>query len=86
MFRLPPLLSLCFFLLSLSSPPSALVMAVAWTTYEFWKVNPKAGQLMLPYLAFNAFALALNKAVINLNPPAIHEEREANRTKYGKTY
>lgn len=47
---------------------AVLLGAVAYTTVEFWKVDPLAGQIMLPYLAFNGFALALNKAIVDRNP------------------
>eukprot|EP00879_Flechtneria_rotunda_P000910 GHRR01001038.1.p1 GENE.GHRR01001038.1~~GHRR01001038.1.p1 ORF type:complete len:192 (+),score=61.10 GHRR01001038.1:156-731(+) len=47
---------------------AALFGAVAYTTYEFWKVNPTAGQLMLPYLAFVGYANALNYSFWKNNP------------------
>jgi tryptophan-rich sensory protein len=47
---------------------TALLGAVAYTTYAFWQVDPRAGQLMLPYLAFNGFAVALNKSFVDRNP------------------
>jgi hypothetical protein len=41
---------------------------VAYTTVEFWKVNATAGKLMLPYLAFVAYANALNYRFWKDNP------------------
>lgn len=40
--------------------PAALFAGVVATTVEFWKVDPFAGKLMLPYLAFTGYANALN--------------------------
>lgn len=61
-----------FFLLE--RPKSALVevllldaTAVA-ATVEFQKVVPLAGYLMYPYLAWLAFATALNASIVRLNP------------------
>jgi tryptophan-rich sensory protein len=47
---------------------AALFGAVAYTTVEFWKVNATAGKLMLPYLAFVAYANALNYRFWKDNP------------------
>eukprot|EP00882_Tetradesmus_deserticola_P000377 GHRQ01000415.1.p1 GENE.GHRQ01000415.1~~GHRQ01000415.1.p1 ORF type:complete len:186 (+),score=77.48 GHRQ01000415.1:137-694(+) len=47
---------------------AALFGAVAYTTVEFWKVNATAGKLMLPYLAFVAYANALNYRFWQDNP------------------
>ena len=43
----------------------ALIVA---TTASFWRLNPLAGALMLPYLAWVTFATALTLAVWRLNP------------------
>jgi tryptophan-rich sensory protein len=43
----------------------ALVLA---TTIAFWQVDPVAGILFLPYLAWSTFAAVLNAAVWRLNP------------------
>lgn len=40
------------------------------TTWRFFQVRRAAGLLMLPYLAWLAFALALNIAIVQLNPDA----------------
>ncbi len=34
----------------------------------FYRVEPLAGLLLLPYLAWATFALFLNSTLINLNP------------------
>jgi tryptophan-rich sensory protein len=46
----------------------ALLGAAAYTTHEFWKVNPTAGKMMLPYVAFLVYANALNYSVWKRNP------------------
>jgi hypothetical protein len=46
----------------------ALFVGAAATTAEFFKVNTTAGQLMLPYLAFVAYANALNYWFWQNNP------------------
>lgn len=46
----------------------ALLGAVSYTTYLFWQVNPLAGKLMVPYLAFTGFANALNYSILKRNP------------------
>ena len=45
-----------------------LFAGVSATTVAFWRVNPLAGQLMLPYLAFTGFANALNWNIWKNNP------------------
>lgn len=45
----------------------ALLGALGKTTVEFWKVDRRAGMLLLPYLAWGAFAGTLNAAVAKLN-------------------
>ena len=40
------------------------------TTLRFFQIRRAAGLLMLPYLAWLAFALALNIAIVQLNPRA----------------
>lgn len=44
-----------------------LLVLVAVTTVLFWRVSRAAGILMLPYLAWLAFATALNISIMNLN-------------------
>lgn len=44
-----------------------LVLIVA-TAAAFWRIRPLAGALLLPYLAWVAYALALNYQVWQLNP------------------
>jgi tryptophan-rich sensory protein len=45
-----------------------LLVLVAATTVAFWRIRPLAGALLLPYLAWVAYALALNYQVWRLNP------------------
>lgn len=42
--------------------------AAAATAVSFYKINPLAGQLFIPYLAWLAFASALNITYYKLNP------------------
>jgi tryptophan-rich sensory protein len=49
-------------------PPAALFAAVTATTAAFYRVDPNAGHLMLPYLAFTGFANALNYRIWMDNP------------------
>ena len=42
--------------------------ALAATIMLFWRMNAKAGMLLLPYLAWVSFALALNLAIWRVNP------------------
>jgi translocator protein len=57
----------------LRRPGAAMVLiallwvAVALTTAAFWRVEPLAGWLMLPYLAWLSYAAALNLAIWRLN-------------------
>jgi tryptophan-rich sensory protein len=44
-----------------------LLAAIAVTTYFFWRVGRLAGALLVPYLAWVAFATALNLAIWRLN-------------------
>ena len=44
-----------------------LVILVAMTTLQFWKINKTAGYLMLPYLLWLLFATYLNIGVAVLN-------------------
>ncbi len=46
----------------------ALWIAIIATIVGFWRVNPAAGALMVPYLAWVSFAAALNMAIWRLNP------------------
>lgn len=45
-----------------------LWVLIAATLVGFWRVRPLAGALLLPYLAWVSFAMALNYAVWQLNP------------------
>ena len=45
-----------------------LWVAVAATLVAFWRIRPLAGALLVPYLAWVSFALALNVAILRLNP------------------
>lgn len=47
---------------------AALLVAVATTTQVFWDVEPAAGKLLLPYLAWTAYATILNAWIWNKNP------------------
>lgn len=38
------------------------------TAGQFWRIRPLSGALMLPYLAWLGFAVALNGAIDRLNP------------------
>ncbi|MFP3940506.1 MAG: TspO/MBR family protein [Thermoanaerobaculia bacterium] len=44
-----------------------LWLAIVATTLFFWRVRPLAGVLLLPYLAWVSFAVALNAALWRLN-------------------
>ena len=43
--------------------------AAVLTTIAFYRVSPRAGQLLLPYLAWLTFAAALNYRIWRLNRP-----------------
>lgn len=45
-----------------------LLALVAATTLAFWRVRPVAGMLMLPYLAWVAFACVLTWSTWRMNP------------------
>lgn len=45
-----------------------LWLLIAITLIGFWRVRPLAGALLLPYLCWVGFAMALNYAVWHLNP------------------
>jgi len=61
---------------AMHSPPAAfLVIVLLWvcilaTTVAFWRLDKVAGWLLVPYLAWVAFATALNAALAALNPAA----------------
>lgn len=44
-----------------------LLATIALTTYEFYKVDRTAGSLMIPYIGWVTFALALNYSTWKLN-------------------
>lgn len=44
-----------------------LLLFIALTTFLFWRLNPLAGALMFPYLAWVIFASCLNYAIWQLN-------------------
>lgn len=46
----------------------ALVVMVAWTVRLFLALDRAAGALLLPYLAWSAYAMLLNAAVWRMNP------------------
>ena len=45
-----------------------LLLLIVATVAAFWRIRPLAGVLLLPYLAWVAYALALNYRVWQLNP------------------
>ena len=45
----------------------ALLATLVVTTWRFWSINRLAGWLMVPYLAWVAFASLLNGAIVRLN-------------------
>lgn len=45
-----------------------LLVAIALTIAAFWRARPLAGVLMLPYLAWVAYATALTFALVRQNP------------------
>ncbi|KAL3131865.1 hypothetical protein ABBQ38_007575 [Trebouxia sp. C0009 RCD-2024] len=47
---------------------TALLLSVAATTQLFWDAEPAAGKLLLPYLAWTAYATVLNGWIWNKNP------------------
>ena len=47
---------------------AVLLALIAATLVAFWRIRPLAGALLVPYLAWVAFASALNHAVWRLNP------------------
>ena len=47
---------------------AALWLAVLATLLAFWRVRPLAGALLVPYLAWVAYATALTWAVWRANP------------------
>ncbi|MBI2463374.1 tryptophan-rich sensory protein [Candidatus Peregrinibacteria bacterium] len=63
--------SIIFF--GLQNPFYALIelvilwIAVLLTIWQFWKINAKAGALLLPYIAWGTFAMVLNYSIWQLN-------------------
>ena len=47
---------------------AGIVSTLALVIPAFYRVEPLAGLLLLPYLAWATFALFLNSTLINLNP------------------
>ena len=48
----------------------AMLVTAAATTLAFFRIRPRAGLLMLPYLAWLGFAAVLNYEIARLNPDA----------------
>jgi len=48
-----------------------LLALIALTIVAFWRVRPLAGLLLVPYLAWVAYATALTFAVVQRNPGAL---------------
>ncbi|HWQ59674.1 MAG TPA: TspO/MBR family protein [Candidatus Fimivivens sp.] len=44
-----------------------LLVAIVVTTILFWRIDPRAGMLLLPYIAWVSFASVLNLAVSRLS-------------------
>ena len=63
--------SFCFFYLR--SPLYGMIEiilllgAIVWTTWLFFRINPVAGYLMVPYIAWVSFAAFLNYSIWKLN-------------------
>ena len=55
--------------------PAVVLATAAATASAFYKVDALAGKLMLPYLAWLAFANALNLSVLQKNPQVVHAAR-----------
>ncbi|KAK9820484.1 hypothetical protein WJX72_010788 [[Myrmecia] bisecta] len=55
----------------------ALLGSIAYTTKLFGQVDPLAGKLMLPYLAWAAFANVINFGVWRSNPQAGRPDRKS---------
>jgi benzodiazapine receptor len=45
-----------------------LLAAIVWTLVVAWRADRTAGLLLVPYLAWVAFAAVLNAAIVRLNP------------------
>ena len=45
----------------------ALLVAIAMTTFHFWRIDRRAGLLFLPYLAWTGYATVLNGTIWWLN-------------------
>jgi benzodiazapine receptor len=46
----------------------AMLVAIAVTVVAFWRIDRWSGALMMPYLAWVAFATVLNASIVALNP------------------
>ncbi|MDN3448915.1 TspO/MBR family protein [Planococcus sp. APC 3906] len=44
-----------------------MLAAITWTTYEFYRYDQTAGNLMVPYIAWVTFAMGLNASIWKLN-------------------
>ena len=44
-----------------------LLATITWTTYEFYRYDQTAGNLMVPYIAWVMFAMGLNSSIWKLN-------------------
>jgi tryptophan-rich sensory protein len=49
---------------------AALWLSLVAMIVVFWPINPLAGALLLPYLAWASFAGVLNTAILRMNPEA----------------
>jgi tryptophan-rich sensory protein len=56
----------------------AMLVAAAVTAYLFWRVRPRAGWLLAPYLLWLGFAALLNYEIWRLNPDAKEAIPRAN--------
>lgn len=48
-----------------------LLALIAATLFSFWRVRPLAGGLLIPYICWVSFAVALNWSVWQSNPAAL---------------
>lgn len=60
----------------------AMLVAAVLTTQAFFRIRPLAGWLMVPYLAWLVFALALNFEMDRLNPDAERLQPGTSETQF----